>query len=103
MDWPDEEGKRKEDKPVERSSFPALFSLVGEIPGTYPTCRQEHKSLARSTSDTQRMVSPESFDDSSFLLIGISVEHLTYSGMVDLSDIKNRLCPDLQRYSRGYN
>ena len=43
------------------------------------------------------------FNDSSFLLIGINVGHLTYSGMVDLSDIRNRLCPDLQGYSSGYN
>jgi hypothetical protein len=45
----------------------------------------------------------ESFNDNSFLLTGRDVGNLTYSEMVDLSDIRNRLCPDLQRYPRGYN
>ena len=39
----------------------------------------------------------------SFQLIGMNVGNLTDSGMVHLSDIKNRLCSDLQRYPRGYN
>jgi hypothetical protein len=43
------------------------------------------------------------FNDNSFLLIGMNIGDLTDSGMIDLSDIKNRLCPDLHRYSRGYN
>ena len=104
MGWPDEKGKRKrKDRLVERSSCPALLLLVGKIPGTCSTRHQERKSLAISTPDPQRTGHRESFNDNSFLLTDKDVGNLTYSKMIDLSDIRNRLCPDLQRYPRGYN